>query len=376
MPEASRPRPGGANRPATRARGDGTSGAGIWFPGAMDSPTPARIAARDPRAEAQARLGSDHEGLVLEPAPPAGIDGSWCADDPVAAVDPDRAVVPRSLPGPLDWDGWLDADPANEAAREWVTGSWLGADRRLPALPADLADTRVDLHRLAAYVIAPARHRANGKFGLRWTRGGFGTPFFAGPDGEDRQIRVEGTTLVDQRGGAGGLVRTSPITTLAAAAEFLDVAIDTETAAEHDSPPVGNVATPLRVDDAASRYLGHWFGMAFAALEAVRADAGSIDPSRPQLWPGHFDPAIEVGDEDHRGSYGASPGDGAIPEPYLYLSVWWPDRVGLDVSDLDRAVWNAPSFTGAVLRVSDFPPGEDPVEVAAGFWLDGRNRLG
>ena len=35
-------------------------------------------------------------------------------------------------------------------------------------------------------------------------------------------------------------------------------------------------------------------------------------------------PAIEIGDENHRGSYGASPGDDAIPEPYLYVSVWWP----------------------------------------------------
>jgi len=333
------------------------------------------IIARDPRSEAEALVGTDHEPVVLEPSPPAVVDGSWFADDPVAAADPQRAVVPRSLPGDLDWDGWLTADPERTTSRDWVTRSWLGGDRRLPDPPADLAATRIDLHRLAAYVIAPARHQANGKFGLRWTRGGFGTPFFIGPDGEDRQIRVEGTTLVDQRGGADGTVRTAPITTLAAAADFLDSAIDPDTAAEHDSPALGDVSAALRVDQAAADYLGQWYGMAFAALEAVRADAGSVDPSRPQLWPGHFDPAIEVGDEDHRGSYGASPGDDGIPEPYLYLSVWWPDRVGLD-GDLDPAVWNSPSFTGAILKASDFPAGEDPVEVAAGFWLDRRNRLG
>ncbi len=342
----------------------------------------AAISARDPRAEAQALVGDHHRAVVLEPSPPAVTEGPWFADDPVdgGPTGPDeRLVVPRSLPGELDWDGWLTASADNGDHRSWATSSWLGADRRLPPVPADLGATRVDLHRLAVYVIAPARHQANGKFGLRWTRGGFGTPFFAGPDGEDRQIRVEGTTLVDQRGGADGTVRTSPITTLRAAADFLGTEIDTATAAEHDSPPVGDVDAPLRVDPAAARFLGHWYGMAFAALEAVRADAGSVDPSRPQLWPGHFDPAIEVGDEDHRGSYGASPGDDGIDEPYLYLSVWWPDKVGLaDGADhpIDREVWNAPSFTGAILRLSDFPADEDPVEVAAGFWLDRRNRLG
>nr|MCH9804092.1 hypothetical protein [bacterium] len=65
-----------------------------------------------------------------------------------------------------------------------MTERWLGGVRSLPAAPASLVDTRVALHRLAAYVIAPVRHRANGKFGLRWTLGGFGTPFF----GDNRQI--------------------------------------------------------------------------------------------------------------------------------------------------------------------------------------------
>ena len=345
----------------------------------------ASTSARDPRAEAEALVGPDHRPALLEPSPPAVTDEPFFADDPVAG-DADGAgrptVVPRSLPGDLDWDGWLAADEANAANRSWVSASWLGGDRALPPAPADLAATRVDLHRLAAYVIAPVRHAANGKFGLRWTRGGFGTPFFRTDDGEDRQVRVEGTTLVDQRGGAaadGGTVRTAPITTLAAAADFLGTGIDPDTAAEHDSPPVGDVDAPLTVEPAAAEFLGAWYGMAFAALEAVRADAGSVDPSRPQLWPGHFDPAIEVGDEDHRASFGASPGDDGIAEPYLYLSVWWPDRVGLG-DDLDRAVWNSPSFVGAVLRASDFPrlggPDEDPVEVAVRFWLDHRNRLG
>ena len=79
-----------------------------------------------------------------------------------------------------------------------------------------------------------------------------------------------------------------------------------------------------------------------------------------------------MGDESHRGSYGASPGDDGISEPYLYLSVSWPDRVTIDDDD---PMWNAPSFTGAVLRVSDFPADADPVEAALEFWRSTRDLL-
>ncbi len=103
--------------------------------------------------------------------------------------------------------------------------------------------------------------------------------------------------------------------------------------------------------------------MATAALEQLRASA--IDPSRVQLWPGHFDPAIEAGSEDNRASYGASPGDEAIPEPYLYIGLWYPDKANIDQSatEVDGA-----SFAGALLPLSEFPIGEDPVVVASRFW--------
>ena len=56
--------------------------------------------------------------------------------------------------------------------------------------------------------------------------------------------------------------------------------------------------------------------------------------------------------------------------PYLYLSIWWPDRLNINPED---PFWNAPSFTGAVLRVSDFPPDADPVDVAVNFWRQARD---
>ena len=233
-----------------------------------------------------------------------------------------------------------------------------------PPAPENLVQNRIALHHLAAYVIAPARHRVSERFGLRATANGFGTPEFEG-----RCIRVEGGQLIDERGSEG---RRAPITSLNAAAEFLGEAVDPDTAAEHDSPLPGDLDEDLRIDATTSLWLGDWFNAAFDALHVVRADAESVDASEAQLWPGHFDPAIEAGDEDHRASYGASPGDDGSIEPYLYLSVWWPDRLSLDTED---PAWNATTFTGTVLRVSEFPDGEDPVEVAARFWRGARDRL-
>jgi hypothetical protein len=316
---------------------------------------------RNPLHEATELVGGHGFPHVLEPSPPA-ITDDWMADDPLAErAGP--ALVPAGITrsGATDWSQWATKNPDHA---DWVASNWLGGERQLGPAPAGLSATRRDLHRLAAYVIAPARHRETAKFGLRWTRDGFGTPFF----GADRQIRVEGTTLVDQVGDA---VRATQITTLAAAASFLNAPIDADTAAEHDSPPVGDPDAALAVDEAASHFLGSWFGMGFAALEAVRADPATVDPSRPQLWPGHFDPAIEVGDDDRRGSYGASPGDDTIDEPYLYVSAWWPDRLNIDPND-ER--WNAPSFTGSVMRLSTFGPG-DPVEQAVEFFTQTRDAL-
>ena len=231
-------------------------------------------------------------------------------------------------------------------------------------LPDTLVETRLALHRLAAYVVAPLRYRSTQRFGLRSTEGGFGTPVFDG-----RRVRIEGTQLIDENSQGE---RRAEIATLNQAAAFLDTAIDTETAAESDTPAVGDVDANLNIDREASLWLGRWFAMAFEALALVGSEASAVNATEPQLWPGHFDPAIEMGDDDHRASYGASPGDDSIEEPYLYLSVWWPDRLGLDRGN---DMWNAPSFVGSVLRASDFEQGTDDVEMAASFWRDGRERL-
>ncbi len=62
-----------------------------------------------------------------------------------------------------------------------------------PALPPTYAATRNALQRVAVHVLARRRHAVTGRFGLRATPGGFGTPAF-GPDEE--VLRIAGDRLV------------------------------------------------------------------------------------------------------------------------------------------------------------------------------------
>ncbi len=288
------------------------------------------------RAEAAERIGHRYEVRVLEPSPPAVDDALWFADDPVArgAVPPGRQVVSPVASGDLLW---ADVARDDEALQSWCADRWLAAYRPLEGPPGQLVATRRALQRLAAHVVSPARERANGKIGLRYTRGGFGTPFF----NSDVQVRVQGTDLIVQQGEAE---RSAPITTLAAAASHLGNEIGV--AAGDDSP--------LQVDPGAAAFLGDWYGFAASVLEELRASAGrDADPSRVQLWPGQLDLAVELGREDRRAraTYGLSPGDDAHPEPYVYVAPWVEPEAG--------ELWQASGFSGAELTYAELLGAED-----------------
>jgi hypothetical protein len=109
---------------------------------------------------------------------------------------------------------------------------------------------------------------------LRYTRSGFGTPFFE-QDGADCQVRVEHGELVRQRG------------------------------PEETREPLPGV------DIAAATALGDFYGLACSVLEQLRADETDGDQSLVQLWPEHFDIAVDLGSEPagQRAAFGASPGD-------------------------------------------------------------------
>ena len=300
----------------------------------------------NPRAEAVARLGGRYDARVLEPSPPTVTEEPWFADDPVGREE-SPGGLPRVSPvagADLRWEDLLAEDPA---LAEWCSERWLGAYRRLGPVPVELVSTREALHRLAERVISPARERANGKIGLRFTRGGFGTPFFA----EHVQLRVVGDRLVVQ---TGERERSAPITTIAEMAAHVGADLLPEGPEDRE---------PLPVDRAAAAFLGEWFGFGASVLEELRAGApDELEPSRVQLWPEHFDLAVELGPEGdgRRAGYGCSPGDELHPAPYLYVVPWG------DVPPGD--LWQATAFRGAELPYATLMTAEDQRQAALSFF--------
>jgi hypothetical protein len=336
------------------------------------------IGPMNPLEEARDRLGYRYEVRVLEPSPPA-VTHEPFTDDPTArgVVPPGRTLVApidTGVDGDLTWDGLARDDPDLAA---WCAPRALGAWTPPPPLPATdtLVRTRLALHALAEHVLCPARYRVNGKIGLRFTRGGFGTPFF----GTDEQVRVEGRTLVLTAFSPARETRTE-LTTLGAAAAAIGI--------EAGAPPLFEPATPLdlerrlEVDAASITVFAWWFGLGAAALAQLRADPesnrpASNAPSFVQLWPEHFDIAVDLGDTaaGTRANFGASPGDAGHPEPYLYVGPWdrsrLPDQTG--ATDQTDPYWTEPF--GASLPYSALSGPAGPRDTALAFFREGRDRL-
>lgn len=299
--------------------------------------------------------------LVLEPSPPADTDPDFFADDPTDDSGRSGRVVSPVGGGDLSWDD-LIADRPDLA--DFAADRWLGARRRLVGLPPNYTETREALHQIAFFSMAPKRHAVNGKIALRYTHHGFGTPFF----GNDEQVRIEDGLLVHQTPHG---VTTTDVTTVNAACEFLGIPYVVEWFPNlHDPLEPVDPDTALSVDAGAAAALADFFGFSVSVLEEVRRIPGAADPSRIQLWAEHFDPATELGsmEEEQRASYGASPGDGANPEPYLYVAAWY----GVDDSD---PFWNADSFGGAQLDYSDLLAAEDQRAAALEFYRTAHEKL-
>jgi hypothetical protein len=201
----------------------------------------------------------------------------------------------------------------------------------LSALPPEFATTRGALHRVAEDVLKPARERVTGRFGLRALPGGFGTA----PFGDVLQLHVDGTELVTREG-----------TTITRA-------------------PIAGV------DAGAAAALASWFAFGAGVLEELRAETAlEHDPTPPQLWPEHFDVAIELGSEARgvRAGYGASPGDELHAEPYLYVVPW-------NAAAADGERWNATAFSGAELSYAELLAGDDRRAAALHFFRARRDDL-
>lgn len=226
----------------------------------------------------------------------------------------------------------------------------------LNALPETFAATVASLHQVAEQIVAPARKPDN-EIALEATPGGFGTPVFE-HGGSRHQVRVEGAELVH---GAGGGERRAHLSSLAAAA----VAVAELLPADLE---LGD--EPLEVDPVASRALGDWYAFAAVALARLGATATAADAATPaRLWPEHFDIAIELGAEADgvRANYGASPGDGDHPEPYLYVGPW--------TAEVEGDLWRAVGFKGAELTYSHLLEATDQGAAALDFLSTRRDAL-
>jgi hypothetical protein len=282
----------------------------------------------NPKLEAYEKLAGEFEVRVLEPSPPA-VNEPPFADDPTrdGEVFDGRLVVSPVPNGDLTWDEIARQRP--EIA-EWCADRWLGAYRRLEPLPPSFAETRTSLHQVAEAVVSPARKPPN-EIALRYTRGGFGTPFFEEGD-LDCQLRVQHGRLIRQRG-------------------------------EEESAE----ALPAEVSEEAARALGDFYGFACSVLEELRHEQADEDPSLVQLWPEHFDIAIELGPEAKglRANYGASPGDESHEEPYLYVGPW--------SAEVSGELWNGKGFKGAELTYGELLEAPDQ-RLAALEFMRSRHR--
>ena len=227
-----------------------------------------------------------------------------------------------------------------------------------------LHPTRDALQRVATHVLARARFAATGRFGLRATPGGFGTPAFG-----DRVevLRVAGEVLVRERDGGASAIALNGAT-LAGLAAFAGADLGAPFDVGRDTAPIGDPEEPLAIDADAATVLADWWHLGWRALDAAIAEA--VDPMAIQLWPEHFDAgtSVAVGPrEGDRCNLGVSPGDSYSDEPYLYVGPWTDDRPG------DPSYWNAPF--GAVLRRSELMAGPDPYATGVSFLRRGLERL-
>ena len=166
----------------------------------------------------------------------------------------------------------------------------------------DLVDTRLALHAVAERVLSPLRVQATGnEIALCVRAGGFGTPDL--PQGGWAGF-LDGDVV---RVAADGSLTREPLRSLRQAARVVGLA-----------DPDALADDPLIVSDAAAQVLARTWADGEAALHGLLATLSAEDAgSDINLWPEHFDIAIDAGDATTgaRATYGVSPGDAHASHP-------------------------------------------------------------
>jgi hypothetical protein len=235
----------------------------------------------------------------------------------------------------------------------------------IEALPEEFATTRADLQRVATHVLARARAAHGGRFGLRVTPTGLATPPFGD---NDSVLRLAGTTLViEQQHTDGVAARTLSLVgvSLAEAAAFAGTSLAEPFGPGADAPAVGDVDAPLLFDAGSLGIILGWYVTGACVLDAVLPHLDA--PTGVQLWPEHFDLGMTATAGSAGVNLGASPGDGGVAEPYLYVAPWTADRPG------DPDFWNVPY--GAVATRSTLLADGDPIAAGVAFVTRGLGLL-
>lgn len=188
------------------------------------------------------------------------------------------------------------------------------------------AQTYLTLRILGEHVLAAARYAADGHIGLTVVPGGIATPPFGS---DQRTVAIVAGELAVS---FAGEVRTTPVSTVRAAAAFADV---TPGAPADVYPP----STPCELDarlpldpDEFGR-IAEWYALVADALDTFAAEIDPLTPPSATLWPEHFDVAIRA----ENVNYGGSAGDSSVSAPYVYVG---PGSAVLPASPDD--VWNEP----------------------------------
>jgi hypothetical protein len=229
----------------------------------------------------------------------------------------------------------------------------------------DYPRARIALQRVATHVMARSRFSADGRLGLRVTPSGIATPAY----GDNREVlRVVGGTLIHElQGGDGAKSRVAEIAgrTLQELAEFAGADLESSFSAGRDPPALGDVNAPMRLDPHLAADVMAWLRVGAEAID--RLLPSFVEPSVVQLWPEHFDVAVDLATAHGRVNLGASPGDSGHPDPYLYVGPWGEDRPG------ETSFWNAPF--GALLDGRRVLVESDRVGAAAAFFQYGLDLL-
>lgn len=232
--------------------------------------------------------------------------------------------------------------------------------------------TRTALQRVAVHIVARARVAETGRFSLRVTPGGFGTPEYGA---NFRRVRVAGTDLVVESDTPGSsAARRTPIggSTLRTLAAFAEVDLTQPLDVGHDTPAAGDLDQAIELDAVDAAAIASWHGLVAAMLDRVLAELPAlVGATVTRLWPEHFDVAFDAATSPgQRVNLGGSPGDGYSDEPYLYVGPFSSERPD------DSSFWNAPFGAARTRSELVAVAGEDDlVASGAAFLLDGYRRL-